>query len=515
MILNNKNTNEIDFNIVRNIICDKYNIFKKEMIKAIFIKKLPIADIIPANKPENSPKTTHIACTTQSIHFFYPILGEVIFNNGPSDNNTFDIYVETQYLDINSDEEFVKSKCTIWKFSKSGGNQIGLSKKSFDGYEFYKLREKIYLNDVIIFFKYLNENNELNTYVMLLKNTASLDMNIINKIDNLTKPKYYEEVVENFDVDINPTLKGINKVYFGSPGTGKSKYVNDMYYSKFAKRVTFHSEYTYNDFVGYIRPIIKEDGGLSYKFIPGVFTEILIEALKNPNNMYSLIIEELNRANTSAVFGDIFQLLDRDSNGISEYKINHTEIYNCIKDELGECYKVENGVIYIPNNLNIIATMNTADQGVFVMDTAFKRRWEFEYLPIKFDDNHPFKDNIIDKLNITWETFVSVINEFMMSKENSNLMISEDKQIGPYFVKLDELNDCQKFGYKVLLYLWDDVFKMDRECIFNDNIRTFSDLIKRFLNGEGIDIFSLSINKKLKEHIIEDINTNKEAVLNV
>lgn len=524
MMLNNKGSNKDIFNTVRSVITQKYSTeFKEENIKAIFIKKLPVADILTVNKPVGAANTTHIACTSQSINFFYPMLGEIAFKRGFNSNSTFDVFVETLYTDENSDKSFVLSKCTIWKFPKSDGDQIGLSKKEFDGDVFYKLRQQLYTGDFLIFFKYLNDNNDLINYVMALKDNILEDKSLIKKIVGSSDPKvfsrYYEESVEGVIVDVekdieyNKNLKGINKIYYGAPGTGKSKHVNDIYYNKFAKRVTFHPEYTYNDFIGYIRPVVREDGSLTYKFVPGTFTEILVEALENPTNMYSLIIEELNRANTAAVFGDIFQLLDRKSNGVSEYRVNNTEIYGYIKEKLKENYKIENGSIYIPSNLNIIATMNTADQNVFVMDTAFKRRWEFEYLPVEFESTHPFKNNIISKLNIKWGAFVEIINEFMMSRENSSLMISEDKQIGPYFVKEEELNDCNKFGYKVFLYLWDDVFKMDRERIFNKDIRTFSDLIIRFSNGEGINIFTSSISEKLKEHIVVDTNENEEEEL--
>lgn len=299
--------------------------------------------------------------------------------------------------------------------------------------------------------------------------------------------------IDEFDVVSN----AINKIYFGAPGTGKSKYVDSIYYNEYSKRVTFHPEYTYNDFVGYIRPVVDGED-LIYLFVPGIFTEILIESLVDPYNMYTLIIEELNRANTAAVFGDLFQLLDRDDDGTSEYRINNTEIYNCIRESMGDEYKYDDGSIYIPSNLNIIATMNTADQSVFVMDTAFKRRWQFEYIPIFFDENHEFKYKLINNLDITWETFVNVINEFMMSEENEDLVISEDKQIGPYFVKENELNDPNKFGYKVLLYLWEDVFKMDKYKLFNKDIRTFSMLMSRFSSIDAINVFNSDFIDKLE-----------------
>ena len=304
---------------------------------------------------------------------------------------------------------------------------------------------------------------------------------------------------------------GINKIYFGAPGTGKSRHVNDKYNNGFSKRVTFHPEYTYNDFVGYIRPIEEEDK-LIYKFTPGIFTQILVDALDDPDNMYTLIIEELNRANTAVVFGDLFQLLDRKLDGSSEYRVNNIDIYKYIKDRLGCKYEYNDGSIGIPGNLNIIATMNNADQNVFVMDTAFKRRWEFEYIPVKFEDNHIFKDELIYSLDIRWEDFVNIINNYMMSKENEDLMISEDKQIGPYFIKQNELSDSKKFGYKVLLYLWDDVFKMDRYKIFNEDIRTFSELIEKFSTKDAVNIFSENISKEIIRFKIKKGNKDDKSI---
>ncbi len=523
MILNNNHSTKAGFDLVRDIISRKYNdSFNKENIKAIFIKKLPVADVINSNKPLGASNTSHIACTTQSMHFFYSILGEIAFNRGLNSDSTFDVYVETLYINRESEGKFIPSKCTIWKFPKSSGDQIGLSKRESDGEIFYELREQMYPNDILIFFKYLNDDNDLMNYVMLLKHDIEEDKQLIEEIVGSSNPKsfarYYEEIVEEAVEELdsvlegNKDLKGVNKIYFGAPGTGKSKYVNDTYYNKYAKRVTFHPEYTYNDFVGYIRPMVKDNGNLVYEFVPGTFTEILVEALKDPNNMYSLIIEELNRANTAAVFGDLFQLLDRKTDGTSEYRVNNPDIFKYItKDEILKVnYKYKDGSIYIPNNLNIIATMNTADQNVFVMDTAFKRRWEFEYLPVKFDDDHPFKNNTIANLNIRWGNFVNTINTYMMSKENSSMMISEDKQIGPYFIKADELNDCSKFGYKVLLYLWDDVFKMDKEKIFDKEIRTFSQLINKFSSEDSIDIFNIELREEMQKHVVKTTTDEKE-----
>lgn len=345
------------------------------------------------------------------------------------------------------------------------------------------------------------------------------DSNSINKLDN----RYL--------------FKGINKIISGAPGTGKSKKLDKEYYEispNTSKRITFHPEYTYNDFVGYIRPVtrninevkfennpevainylecvadenskycVDEKQFITYDFVPGPFTEILCNAMLNKDKMYNLIIDEINRANAAAVFGDLFQLLDRDSETcISEYSVHNRDIYEYIKNRFeieGKVLDLNDGEIVIPNNLNIIATMNTADQNVFTMDTAFKRRWEFEYMDIDFSQCK-FKNLKIKALDLEWENFVRAINKFMMSVECSDLMIPEDKQIGPFFIKKNELEDSKKFAYKVLMYLWDDVFKMERERIFDVQMRTFSQVVSMFNSENAINVFNEDVRKILKDN---------------
>lgn len=430
--------------------------------------------------------------------------------------------MQNNYIYLNSNEPYekVENKVVVSFITtnETTQNRVELGCKSIDGKGYVQFYESLSNGD----------------YIFILKLAAKLEYVILG-IKSNDKEKYFSELGSNIDVitffdkiskvTVNSKEKityidstqyenkratgGKNKIYFGAPGTGKSKYVDDKYNDGYAMRVTFHPEYTYNDFVGYIRPIV--DGkDLTYKFVPGIFTEILVEALIDPFNMYTLIIEELNRANTASVFGDLFQLMDRTDDGSSEYRVNNTEIYKYIKDVIRDHYTYNDGSIGIPSNLNIIATMNTADQNVFVMDTAFKRRWGFEYIPVEFKDNHKFKDSRVTKIDVTWKQFVEAINEFMMSEENKDLFISEDKQIGPYFVKENELNDTSKFGYKVLLYLWDDVFKMDKYKLFNKEIRTFSKLISEFSGNQSINIFSSNFIKKLEEKKIKNENTTGE-----
>lgn len=501
------NTDQKQFDILKNIIITKYPTLKSENIKAFFLKKLKSADIITKNK-HDSNKTTHIACTGPSRYFFYEAYGEAIIKDYSTGNltRTIPIFVESKYTNINSSSDFVLSSCAIWCFPKTDGNQIGLSKTTLDGKEFKELRANIYEGDVLIFFKYISNNKKVDIYTLLLKEGTDDDQ--INSLE-IKNPKYWEDITdENILLESDSessiycksvsntsstNIIGINKIFLGAPGTGKSHYVHENYFiNRQAKRVTFHPEYTYYDFVGCIKPFISKTGSntnqLSYEFVPGIFTEILAEAFRSPNTEFNLIIEELNRANTAAVFGDLFQLLDRDSNGNSEYPVNNREVLEYINKQNSSNLKN----LIIPNNLNIIATMNSSDQNIFIMDTAFKRRWVIEYIPVKFEANHKFKDTLIPGLKISWETFVTNINNFMLSSENSDLMISEDKQLGPYFIKEHEIQDKYKFAYKVFLYLWDDVFKIDRYRIFNPNIISFSSIIETF-DKSPIEVFNPNI----------------------
>ena len=215
------------------------------------------------------------------------------------------------------------------------------------------------------------------------------------------------------------------------------------------------------------------------------------KAFDKTDEMFTIIIEELNRANAPGVFGDIFQLLDRDdSTGKSKYTISNSDIAKYIFND-------ENKQISLPPNLNIIATMNTSDQNVFTMDTAFKRRWKFEYLPIEFKPDHEFANIHIPNTNISWQKFVETFNTFIMNSQSNGFFASEDKQIGPYFISKSELLDLDLFTYKVLLYIWDDVVKVNKQLIFNSSISTFADLVKEFKN-DPVSIF----NNKFKDLLL-------------
>ncbi len=301
--------------------------------------------------------------------------------------------------------------------------------------------------------------------------------------------------------DVDRIRNAYNKIYYGVPGSGKSYIVDDKFNEKDYKiyRTTFHPEYTNSDFVGQIIPMVK-DNKVEYVFHPGSFTLALKYALENKDKKVCLIIEEINRGNSSAIFGDIFQLLDRESNGKSKYKIYNGPIID---------YLEENGInieqIYIPSNMWIVATMNTSDQNVFTLDTAFKRRWKMEYIRNVFannDESKKLRNKIIplgDKYpNVTWETFVNKINKHIISDTSG--INGEDKQLGMYFVTIEEIDNQKEFAEKILSYLWEDVAKLNTSYWFG-SISSYDELIDSF-NKYSLDIFNSLFDDEIQ--VIED-----------
>lgn len=221
-----------------------------------------------------------------------------------------------------------------------------------------------------------------------------------------------------------------NILLYGVPGAGKSHYIKSHFCTDASKmeRVVFHPDYSYSDFVGQILPKV-EDGVLRYLYSPGPFTKILKKAWQDPQNYYYLVVEELNRGNAPAIFGEIFQLLDRkadtevypDCYGESEYGISNSDVAN-------EVYGNPDAMVFIPSNLWIIATMNTADQNVFTLDTAFQRRWMMKHIENDVMSAKHANDKIEGSL-ISWGVFATVINEEIL-KVSDGVLSSEDKRLG-------------------------------------------------------------------------------------
>ena len=303
------------------------------------------------------------------------------------------------------------------------------------------------------------------------------------------------------------SLLPLQQIFYGAPGTGKSFSIKSVIAEHMSIdvdqvdmeadnifRTTFHPDYDYAQFVGCYKPTKEKNGDITYDFVPQVFVNALVEAYggvqlaKSSSNTSAttgqvanseskeddlneeetvveqtvesevetqavkpvyLVIEEINRGNCAQIFGDIFQLLDRDANGVSEYSIS-------VDRDLREYLEINcpnaicNGKIKLPANLSIIPTMNTSDQSLFPMDSAFKRRWEWEYVKIENKTDFEIEVDATHKYN--WKDFQKAVNDIIKVKTNS-----EDKQMGDYFIKKNvTLNE---FVNKVMFYLWNDICK--------------------------------------------------------
>ena len=276
---------------------------------------------------------------------------------------------------------------------------------------------------------------------------------------------------------------GKNILYYGVPGSGKSYAISKICDDESVmERVVFHPDYSYSDFVGQILPQLNSEKKLEYVFTPGPFTKILYKAVHNPSTMFYLVIEEINRGNAPAIFGEIFQLLDRKDSlkypgdeDESEYGISNYDIAREVYDG-----NVEH-MVRIPSNLTILATMNTSDQNVFTLDTAFQRRWDMRHTPNKFTDGHAF--DLIVGSNITWGSFASVVNDLVI-EINADMTGAGDKRLGAYFAKADELT-AGVFSEKVLKYLWDDAFRMDKQVVFDKSMTSLEKVLETYQNAEG------------------------------
>lgn len=346
---------------------------------------------------------------------------------------------------------------------------------------------------------------------------------------------------------------GCNVLLYGVPGSGKSWTIEHEYCKKDSKveRLVFHPDYTYSDFIGQILPNVAEDGQVSYKFTAGPFTNILRDAYMHPGDEYILIIEEINRGNAPAIFGEVFQLLDRkveisetDDDGFpigtSEYGITNANIARIV-------YGDPTRKVRIPSNLSIIGTMNTSDQNVFTLDTAFQRRWDMRLIENNFDNVDPELANaeILDT-TITWKNFCTAINGIVVGN-SARMTSSEDKRLGAYFVHLRDLKkdermgnlsdgeydglrkkesagtltdtekirlaeireamkQYRKFPEKVIKYLWDDAFKFNREVVFESTeYQSLEQVIRAFMYAQGIDRF-----KMFKENVVSDFRDSEQ-----
>lgn len=331
---------------------------------------------------------------------------------------------------------------------------------------------------------------DLNNFIDYIKNNFK-EFQFIKVNSN----EYIVEFLNNKSTFNDSKISGINLIVYGAPGTGKSYYLEENFNESI--RTVFHGEYSNSDFVGSIKPIMLYDQNneskVSYEFIPGPFANAIKSSYLNPDKNISLLIEEINRGDAANIFGEIFQLLDRSISGESVYSIN---VSHAFEEWLNRNCKIaldENRKLKIPNNLSIVATMNSADQGVRTLDSAFKRRWRFLYMPIDFE-KHSISNTEIKycNRNMSWKEFATSINEVL----NIELKVSEDKLIGPFFLKEDELKNRDFISEKLLLYLWDDVLRISgKEIVFDENIHSFHEVQSRFKKNEPV--FSNKVHEKM------------------
>ena len=367
--------------------------------------------------------------------------------------------------------------------------------KGVDSFDIYSCVHTKELQDII---DSLNNNEEFKQY----EKTGSYQYS--NALKTYMRFLCAKEIFSNEAKKVKlPSNLTLQQIYYGAPGTGKSKTIKDLTFGESVIRTTFHPDSDYASFVGTYKPITEEvvlrdcygkkvidddtkevvkEERIAYKFIPQAFLEAYVEAWKKlgSGKKQYLIIEEINRGNCAQIFGDLFQLLDRNEYGFSDYPIVADkdmqkylekefagwEITN--KDEINQLYGEANMVslimkgerLVLPSNLYIWATMNTSDQSLFPIDSAFKRRWDWKYVPIREgrdkETNAPLNwyINTGDK-QYNWWSFISKVNKLIGSLTNS-----EDKKLGYFFCKAkDGEIDADLFVSKVIFYLWNDVFK--------------------------------------------------------
>ncbi len=430
--------------------------------------------------------------------------------------------------------------------------------ESFDIYSCVHTKE---LQDII---DSLYDNEEFKQYDKIGSNQYSNTLKTYMRF--LCAKELFSNEAKKIDA---PKPIGLQQIYYGAPGTGKSKTIKDLTFGESVIRTTFHPDSDYASFVGTYKPITEEvtlrdcygkkvideetnevvkEERIAYKFIPQAFLEAYVKAWKKlgSSKKQFLIIEEINRGNCAQIFGDLFQLLDRNEYGFSDYPIVADkdmqkylekefagwEITN--KDEINQLYGEANMVnlimkgerLVLPSNLYIWATMNTSDQSLFPIDSAFKRRWDWKYVPIREgrdkETNAPLNWYIYtgDK-QYKWWSFISKVNELIGSLTNS-----EDKKLGYFFCKAkDGEIDADLFVSKVIFYLWNDVFKdygfddkdfQDEEGKILSFDRFYQDvngktnvdiaIVKQFLENLGVEEY---YSDEREEE--EDIDTEEEG----
>ncbi len=549
----------MNFSEVYKLILESCPFLKGNAYDGIIIKKLAATNTI---SDTGSSHQSHMAFTGKQKDFFPFLEADGYFNVGYDNkdddlkkyytlriplsiyaDNVKSLSQENTSIEFNSPQKIVRAS-VLRSRRKGQEDQVELSIKSLDDKDFIEFRKLLRVND---FFVLLKKQNVLEYDLIGIsgfdKNAAVLatctdfyklttqtpvDINVFNVHSNLTTD--YQPLTSSF----TPT----QIICYGVPGCGKSNKIREQLKDvpeKNKVRVVFHPEYTNAEFIGQILPVTN--GGIRYEFTPGPFTQIIKRAYLNPNEHFYLVIEEINRGNAAAIFGDTFQLLDRlkagetDSlgndpanasvntftEGWSQYFVQNDDVNAYIRKatkqddgsyqerndgepieeiKIKEIHFNANTAIRLPPNLSILATMNTSDQNVFTLDNAFQRRFDMELVRNEFDLTKPAVktqyEAEIDDTGIQWGKFWGWINA-KITATLKGLSSTEDKRLGVWFVSnVGGIIDDKVFAEKVLKFLWDDVFKFKRPQIFADGIDTLEKLINSFEKpSEGKERFDV------------------------
>ena len=356
-----------------------------------------------------------------------------------------------EFLKSREDPKLSENTCACYS-SFALTNRTLATLKGFDTFDIYDI----------------SEPSELDAIITQLKGDSeycSLDKNH-NQRNAL---RYYSDYLKSLDLtdapiestQVQSSIHSHQVIYFGAPGTGKSYTVKvKLREAHVAKenifRTIFHPDSDYASFVGCYKPVM-EGNEIKYEFTPQAFTDTYVQAWKNKqaNEPIYLVIEEINRGNCAQIFGDLFQLLDRQNDGSSTYGIKaDKDLVHYLEMVLGQGHEgIKGGELRLPPNLYIMATMNTSDQSLFPMDSAFKRRWDWMYVPIKYSEPVSGSFKIaIDGKKYLWVDFLKKVNEKIRE-----ITSSEDKQMGNFFITRS-VNE-EEFKSKVMSYLWHEVCK--------------------------------------------------------
>lgn len=525
-----------------NLSSDKYD--------AVFTKSLRTTNLL--NKQGSTSKQSHIAITGKSRDIF-PYINIASYTDVDGDNAFKSFYVlkvkMTFYLSnfeyakaasvgIFAGKSSVDAGVSVKLSRPNNGPQIELGNTTQSDENSRVFRELFDEGDVLVLLK-RKEQLHYDAFILRKDDVGDLPIDCIGMLKGKTVTTLVDEDSFEFSSQTGQDIPkavtgGKNVIFYGAPGTGKSygiKYFireNGLpdYDPKVGNplvfRVTLHPEYDYSDLVGQLRPSVKENDRVTYELAPGVFTSALKKAVENPDKHVFLIMEEMSRSNVAAVFGDLFQLLDRDATGRSQYSINNELLANKVfgigPDQANDF------PVFLPSNLTIIGTVNTNDQNVFVMDTAFKRRFLWKYVSTNIDLAH-FTNNakieIATDYSIDWAVFYQSLNHFIVA----DLGLAEDKQIGPYFINFQDEGKVDENGQPVLVdrkqatelvrdkllqYLWEDVAKVaqntfvDKKLFDDQKISCFADLYDKFgheqvFSKEFVDELGIKVAKVKKE----------------